>query len=215
MRIIQAVVDSYPRGFWRDLYDRISGAYADLFLEVKNDARTLDLQRMAQLQQIRPFRIDFEMTKVAETHGISCSINEVPNNRWRHAYAVAGSLGITQSYVQAYGEFPPPARFREGLSEASRLPTLAFDNDGEFNDSYEFYGLVTHTPIGRRFDERSCMLGSAQLCVPHPGMEEWAAIVGLPELVAQYPSEQVVEKVSSKGPRFKTQQPTRQRGTGT
>lgn len=203
-RIVSSVVRSFPRDFWTDFHARLVGAYSDLYEEVKNDTNTLELQRPLKLQQDRPFRMDFELTRVAAKHGIVCSVNEIPNNRWRHAFAVSGSLGVTQSYVPEYGEFPQPAVFRESLSNASRFPMLALENDGEFNKEYEFYGLVAHTPLGRGFDETSCKLGAAQLCVSHPGMGAWAANIGLLELAAEYPVEETYQVATSAQPKWKT-----------
>lgn len=203
-KITTAIIQSYPAGFWRELYDRIAGMYADMYEQIKHDGTVLDSQKICKLQQDRPFKIDWVMAEVAKRHGISCSTEAVPNNGWNHAYAVSGNLGITQSYVPTFNDFPQHAKFREALSKASKFPQLEFEDQEAFNKEYEFYGLIAHTPIARRFDEQSCKLGSAQLCIPHPGMNEWALTVGLLELESLYTGRNVAtEIVARKTPSLK------------
>lgn len=197
-RIIQAIVESYPAAFWRELYDRIAIMYLSMYEQIKHDTTVLDSHKLLKLQQDRPFKIDWVMSDVAQRFNIPCTTEAVSDGVWNHAYAVSGSVGLTQSYVQYYGEFPQAARFRQELSKASKFPKLEFAGEKAFNKAYEFYGLVAHSPIARKFDENSCKLASAQLCIPHPGMNEWAATIGLLELESKYAEHKAINNVESR-----------------
>ena len=96
---------------------------------------------------------------------------------------------MTQSYVQAIGELPQPARFRERLANSMKLPRL--DLGDEPSDAFEMrdlYGLVAHNPIGRRFNKDEQRLGMIQFCLPAEDYDAWAVEFTFSEIVSAYPS---------------------------
>jgi hypothetical protein len=151
--------------------------------------------------------MDWELYESANRHGLIATANLLPENQWYHAYVVSGSFGITQSYVQAVGELPHPAKFRERLAEAAACPRLPFDEVKEIFEVKEFYALFAHNPVGRMFSEEHQRLGALSLCIPSKDMRSWVAELSVPELLAYYPAKVAVKKVG-RGPTWKRDQDT-------
>lgn len=155
--------------------------------------------------------MDWELHQAALLHGLAVTAKELPSNKWRHTYATAGSFGLTQSYVPNAGDLPAPAKFREALAEAANCPRLPLDGPEEIYAVKEFYGLIAHTPVGKRFAEDEQKLGTLMLCVPDRTMKAWALAVSVPELIAMYPVDKQAPK-EERGPTWRREKDT---GTGT
>ncbi len=115
---------------------------------------------------------------------------------------IGNSFGITQSYVQALGDLPHPAKFRERLAEAAKCPRLPFDDPEEIFAVKEFYALFAHNPVGRTFTEDHQRLGSLTFCVPSKDMRGWVTEISIPELISFYPARKAARK-SGRGPTWK------------
>jgi len=202
--IIDTVVREIPKGFLMEFGDRVLRAYDDTFESVNNSPTVLHEQRLSRLRALRPFRMDWELVQAASSWGLSVSAEPLAENDWKYAYAVSGSFGLTQSYVQKLGALPRPAKFRDQLANYARMPRLEFDNPSEIYEPRNFYGLLAHNPVGWRFDKDHQKLGSLQFCVPFGGMSGWAFEMSVSELVSRYPV--VTEKVTtdeSRSPKWK------------
>jgi len=209
--ILEQAVVNVPRGFVEEYADRARRAYAEMYAEVAASSTTLEHQRLFKLNQDRCFRMDWELYTAAKAHGLVATANLLPENQWYHAYTVTGSFGITQSYVQALGDLPQPAKFRERLAEAARCPRLPFDDPEEIFAVKDFYALFAHNPVGRTFSEEHQRLGSLMFCVPSKDMRSWAADISVPELLSLYPAAKVARK-ASRAPTWKSRE---KRETGT
>ncbi len=209
--ILEQTVANIPRSFVEEYADRARRAYAETYADVAASPATLEHQRLFKLNQDRCFRMDWELYTCALAHGLVATANLLPENQWYHAYAVSGSFGITQSYVQALGDLPHPAKFRERLAEAARCPRLPFDDPEEIFAVKEFYALFAHNPVGRTFSEEHQRLGSLMFCVPSKDMRGWAADTSVPELLSLYPAAKGVRKVG-RAPTWKARE---KRETGT
>jgi len=145
--------------------------------------------------------MDWELYTCAKEHGVIATSNLLPENQWYHTYAVSGCFGMTQSYVQAVGDLPAPAKFRERLAEAARIFKVK-----------EFYALFAHNPVGRTFTEENQRLGSLMFSVPSKDMRSWVADISVPELLSLYPAKKTTRKVG-RSPTWKA--PEKKSGTGT
>jgi hypothetical protein len=201
-RILEQTVAHVPRAFVEEYHERAKRAYSEEFTEVFHCPRTLDHQRIFKLNQNRCFRLDWELYECAQRHGLIATANLLPENQWYHAYVVSGAFGITQSYVQALGDLPHPAKFRDRLAEAARCPRLPLDDPEEIFAVKEFYALFAHNPVGRAFTEDHQRLGSLMFCVPSKDMRAWVAEISAPELISLYPAKKVVKKIG-RGPTWK------------
>jgi hypothetical protein len=200
--VITQVVNNIPREFVEEYFDRAKRAYSEEFAEVNHNPTTLTHQRIFKLNQDRCFRLDWELYECAKAHGLIATSNLLPENQWYHAYFVSGAFGITQSYVQAFGDLPHPAKFRERLAEAARCPRLPFDDPKEIFALKEFYALFAHNPVGRTFTEEHQRLGALTFCIPSKDMRGWVAALSAPELISFYPAKKGTRKVS-RGPTWK------------
>lgn len=209
--ILENAVTNVPRPFVEEYAERARRAYSEVYAEVAANPATLEHQRIFKLNQDRCFRMDWELYTCAKAHGLIATANLLPENQWCHAYAVSGSFGITQSYVQAVGDLPAPARYRERLAEAAKCPRLPFDDPEEIFAVKEFYALFAHNPVGKTFTEENQRLGSLMFCVPSKDMRSWAADISVAELLALYPATKVTRKVGP-SPTWKARE---KRETGT
>lgn len=209
--VLSEAVRCVPRSFFVEVHDRTRRAYSECYAEVAASRTTLREQRLSRLVQDRCFRMDWELFEAAKAHGLAVTAKELPSNKWRHAYAAVGPFGLTQAYVQRIGDLPQPARYRDELAEAARMPRLPLDDPSEIYAPRTFYALLAHNPVGRRFDEDQQRLGSLMFCVPHSDMKSYAVAIGVPELLARYP----VEKKDAGRTALPTWKQQTKRDTGT
>jgi len=187
--LAEQVVINIPRGFLDEIQRRTSAAYQDQFQQVDHDPTTVQEQRLARLIQDRFFRMEWELSQAAKAQGMPATSKPLPENSWQHTYVSTGAFGLTQSYVTAMGVLPQPAKFRDDLAQAARIPRFPIDDPKEIYELKKFYGLFAHNPIGRTFSERDQKLGSLQLCIPYHDMKGWALEISVVELLAHYPVE--------------------------
>lgn len=168
---------------------RLPAAYDAVFAEVHSDPTTLAEHKLNKLIATRCFRIDWELHEAAKKHGLAVTAKPLPENTWHYTYISTGGFGLTQSYVQKMGSLPQPAKFRENLASASKMPRLPIDDVSEIYAAKDFYGLLAHNPVGQKFDEDSQKMGGLQLCVPFPDMKGWALEISVAELLSHYATE--------------------------
>lgn len=198
-----AAIDSLPKVFIEELIKRAEMTYAQCYADLKDDPLTLPEQRSAKLKDDRFYRMERELSEAAKKHGLAITARALPENTHHFVYVVSGVFGLTQSYVQAMGEMPNPAKFRESLSSAAAIPRLPIDDLAEIYSPRKFYGLFAHNPIGKRFDDELQKLGTIQLCVPFPEMSGWADEISLNELLSLYPADATIKKVAERAPTWK------------
>lgn len=204
--ILAIIVGDTPRDFWADGLTGARQAYPDVFQQVRHDPNLIDDQRIDFLYQSRHFRMEHLLKRLAERHGVAYSPTLLVDNGRKYVFASKGRVGITQAYVPAIGDMPKPARFRERHSALNAIvaaPSFDFGLEpAELLLPKQFYGVITHNPVGRRFEEVDQALGMIQFCVPVAGCTSWAAQFTLHEIVAAY----AVEKPEAKperGPDWK------------
>jgi hypothetical protein len=135
-------------------------------------------QKIDDLLQRRHFKMEKLIVDLANRHGLSHSLSVILQNNRRHAYVFKGDVAMTQSYVQAIGMMPQPAKFRERLAGSMGLPRLMPN----------LYGLIAHNPIGRRFRADEQKLGMIQFCLPSADCRSWAIEFTVTEILDAYPS---------------------------
>ncbi len=182
------IIQNIPAQFWRDLRSLAVIVYADVFAEVSADKNVLADQKIDDLLQRRHFRMEKLIIDLAGKHGLLHSMSLIVQNNRRHAYVFSGGVAMTQSYVQAIGELPQPAKFRERLARSMGLPRLDLGDEpaGAFVMP-NLYGLITHNPVGRRFYPEEQKLGMIQLCLPSSDFKTWAAELTVAEILDTYP----------------------------
>ena len=186
---ITMLVRDTPEEYWSELRSRSIIIYADAFAEVANDAGLMLEQKIDFLLQRRHFRMEKLLVDLAMRHGLSHSMSLIVQNSRRHAYVFNGDVGMTQSYVQAIGSLPQPAKFRERLANNMELPRLDLGDEPEGAFIMrKLYGLVAHNPIGRRFNEEEQKLGMIQFCLPSVDCKAWAIEFSVMEITSAYPS---------------------------
>lgn len=183
------IVRDIPMAFWSDLRTLAVIAYADTFAEVDADKNVLPDQKIDDLLQRRHFRMEKLIIDLAIRHSLSHSMSLIVQNNRRHAYVFKGDVGMTQSYVQAIGMMPQPAKFRERLANSMELPRLDLGDepDGAFL-MRKLYGLIAHNPIGRRFRADEQKLGMIQFCLPAADCRAWAVEFTVTEILGAYPA---------------------------
>jgi hypothetical protein len=183
------IVRDIPMAFWSDLRPLAVIAYADTFAEVDADRNVLPDQKIDDLLQRRHFRMEKLIVDLAVRHGLSHSMSLIVQNNRRHAYVFNGDVAMTQSYVQAIGMMPQPAKFRERLASSMELPRLDLGDepDGAFL-MRTLYGLIAHNPIGRRFRADEQKLGMVQFCLPAADCRAWAVEFTVAEILDAYPA---------------------------
>ena len=201
--ILSTVVRDIPREFWEDMRARTRQTYLDAFHRTQNETNLLDQQRLASLYQSRHFRMEHLLHAVAAAHDMACSATLLVENKCHYVYASRGAIGLTQAYVPSIGEMPKPARFRERHSAINRIitaPQLDFGLEApELLEAKEFYGLIAHNPVGKRFTVEDQTLGMIQLCVPDAGCSSWAAQFTVHEIIAAY----TTDTKADRGPEWK------------
>jgi len=186
--ITRQVVSQIPKGFLEEFYQRTERAYLDEFAEMKHKTARIESQKRFNLIDERWYRIDHELFEVAERFGMTVIAHPLPENTWRYVYASCGKFGFTQSYVRKTGDLPKPARFRERLASAARMPMLPLTEAKDVYEVKDFYAIFTHNPIGDKFSEDHQKLGSLMFSVPHQDMKGWAINISVPELITAYPA---------------------------
>ena len=186
---ITMIVRDIPLTFWSDLRALAIIGYADVFAAVDADKNILPSQKIDDLLQRRHFRMEKLIVDLAIRHGLSHSTSVIPQNSRHHAYVFSGDVAMTQSYVQAIGSLPQPAKFREQLANSMDLPRLDLGDEPE--DAFvmrNIYGLIAHNPIGRRFHVEEQKLGMIQFCLPASDCRAWAVEFTVTEILEAYPA---------------------------
>jgi hypothetical protein len=183
------IVRDIPYQFWSDLRALSIIAYAEVFAEVDADRKIIEAQKIDDLLQRRHFKMEKLVVDLAMRHGLSHSVSVITQNNRCHAYVYGGDVGMTQSYVQAIGSLPQPAKFRERLANSMAIPRLDLGDepDGAFI-MRNLYGVIAHNPVGRRFRAEDQKLGMVQLCVPAIDCKAWAAEITVAEIIDSYPA---------------------------
>jgi len=186
---LEILVSDTPTEFWDDLSSIGKNIYADAYAEVKNDSSVILEQKIDYLLQRRHFRMEKLLVDLAVRYNLSHSMSLISQNNRRHALVYNGDVSMTQSYVQAIGDLPQPAKYREKLANAMTLPRL--DLGDEPKNTFimrELYGLIAHNPVGRRFQEDHQKLGMIQFCLPSKDCKKWAMELSIPEIISAYPA---------------------------
>jgi hypothetical protein len=187
-RVIRAAIGNVPRAFLEELHSRAQRAYPDVFAAVAADPTCLPEQQIDKLLQDRHFRMEWELLEAAKAHGLVSTARQITENKRKHAFVSAGTFALTQAYVQAMGDLPQPAKYRDSLAAAARCPRLPLDDPSEIYRMRDFYALLANNPVGRRFTEEDQQLGTLSFCVPYRDMKGWAVEMTVLELLAAYPT---------------------------
>jgi hypothetical protein len=192
--IVSTVVRDTQREFWRDIRAGARQTYSDVFEEIRNDANIAPEQRIDMLYQVRHFRMEHLLARIARQYGWLATATLLVDNNRHYVYVSQGAIGLTQAYVSAIGAMPQPARYRERhalINELERTPRLDL-GDGPVPQvafGKEFYGLLAHNPIGKRFEAAEQALGMIQVCVPKKDMLEWLVELTIEEIIGGYETE--------------------------
>lgn len=183
------VVRDTPMAFWSDLRALAIIAYANAFADVDADKNVLPDQKIDDLLQRRHFKMEKLLVDLASRHGLAHSMSLIVQNGRRHAYVFKGDVAMTQSYVQAIGSMPQPAKFRERLANSMDLPRLDLGDEPDAAFVMPtLYGLIAHNPIGRRFRSDEQKLGFIQFCLPAADCQAWAVEFTVTEILDAYPA---------------------------
>jgi hypothetical protein len=165
-------------------------AYIDVFSQIKNDPNMVLEQRIDRLRQDRHFRMEHVLSSLSDRHGIAKSHTSLAENSQHYVYAAKGDIGMTQSYVPTIGDLPKPARYWERLASANDIPRLDLgDEPPEVLIGKQYYGLIAHNPVGRKFDADEQKLGMVQFCVPSQDSKIWALELSIEDLTSAYPED--------------------------
>ena len=211
---ITMIVSNLPSQFWVDLRSMAIIAYAEAFAAVEADKNVLPDQKIDDLLQRRHFKMEKLIVDLAIKHGLSHTMSLIVQNNRRHAYVFNGDVAMTQSYVQAIGSMPQPAKFRERLANSMGLPRLDLGDEPEGAFVMpELYGLIAHNPIGRRFSMEEQKLGMIQFCIPSGDCKAWAVEFTVTEILDAYPAAPKKD-VAKRSLQWKNQQNNKGSGTG-
>lgn len=183
------IIRDIPEQFWVDLRALSMITYSEAFASAFADKALLPQQKIDYLLQRRHLMMEKLLVETAGKHGISYSTTAIPENGRHHAYVFAGDVGMTQSYVQAIGSLPQPAKYRKQLANAMDLPRLDLGDEpkGALNVPH-LYGVLAHNPVGKKFTLEAQKLGNIQFCVPARDCRGWAAEITIAEIFDAYPA---------------------------
>jgi hypothetical protein len=187
---LSVLTEDTPEALWRRLEERSRFTYGDAFNAVKADPVLLEEQRAQKLYQERFFKMEYQFVAAAKENGVAASPNLIGENLCYYAYVARGRFGMTQSYVSVSGEIPKPAAFRKQLAEMAefkrvlRLPLS--DESVDLITPKSVYGILIHSPVGRRFNEEEQKLGALGLFIPYDDCSGWAAQFAVSEIIAAY-----------------------------
>lgn len=188
--VIRALVACVPSPFWETLQARTRQTYRDCFEEARHNPQILGSQKPDWLLQHRHFRMENVLEAVARDYALAVSESLVVSNSRRYVIVGCGAMLVTQSYVPTLTGVPTPARFREQhsmMNEISASPQLKLGDQPEvLLGKKDFYGIVTHNPIGSHFSETDQSLSMIQFSVPEPGCADWIAQLPFQEIIAAY-----------------------------
>ncbi len=188
--ILSTVARDLPKQFWSDIREGAQRLYADSYHQVRADPTLVENQRIDVLLQLRHFRMENLLKTVAEKHGVPCSPNILERNGRHYVYATRGAIGMTQSYVPTIGAMPKPAKYLQRHAALNAIPhspqLMLGDVPPEVFLGKDFFGLLAHNPVGKRFTERDQTLSMIQFCVPVEDHSEWAAEITITEILATY-----------------------------
>jgi hypothetical protein len=188
--VIRTLVTFVPSPFWSTLQARTRQTYRDCFEEARHNPQILASQKPDWLLQHRHFRMESVLQAVARDYGLAVSESLIVTNSRRYVLVGCGPMLVTQSYVQTLADVPTPARFRERhskMNEISASPQLKLGDQPEvLLEKKDFYGIVTHNPIGNQFSEIDQALSMIQFSVPEPGCNDWIAQFTFQEIIAAY-----------------------------
>lgn len=202
--VLEAITLSSPKAYWRDCRGAIRQAYMDAFQQVANDPNLVDAQRIHKLHQDRHFRMEHTFFDIASKHKLPASPTLLQDNGYTYVYVATARIGFTQSYVPYIGALPHPAKYWEKLAEGTGIPRLALCDEPEgIMGIRNFYGLLTHNPVGKRFTEEDQKLGMIQFSVPSMDAKEWVVELAIEEIVSAYPQAPTQEEKVERTPRFK------------
>ena len=190
---LTAILEDMPKKWWEALEDRSRFAYGDSFSAVKSDKSLLDDQRQQKLYHERYFKMEYELISVSKENGVPASATLIGENLCHYAYAGRGRVSATQSYVPISGDMPKPAAFRKQLAHMAdfqRVLRLPFDDEPfELVTPKSVFGILLHSPVGRRFTEDEQKLGALGYFIPYKDFSGWAASFAVAEIIAAYPVE--------------------------
>lgn len=202
--ILSTIIRDFPQKFWEEAKRRTQQTYLDVFYQVQLDPNVVAEQRLDKLYQDRHFRMEHLLAILADEHGLAQTSTLLTENNRHYVYATKGNIGLTQVYVPAIGSMPKPARFRErhaALSNIPKFPRLDLgDEPPEVLLGKDFYGLLAHNPVGKRFTEREQRLGMMQFCIPVNDCSRWAVELAIEEIVSAYQVAAPAEKVDRRLP---------------
>jgi len=188
--ILSTIVRDIPKSFWEDARTRARQTYLDIYHEIAAYPNMLTEQRLEMLNQVRFFRMEHLLSVLAQEHGFTWSAKLLTENSHHYVYATLGAVALTQTYVPAIGDMPKPAKFRDKLAamnEIAARPRLALGDEAPaIFATKEFYGLLAHNPVGKRFNESDQRLGMIQFCVPAPLCVKWEAQFAIEEIVSAH-----------------------------
>lgn len=191
--IVSTIVRDTQRAFWEDVRTGTRRTYSDVYEEIRNEPNVIHEQRMDKLYQVRHFRMEHLLATIAQKYDWAYTSTLLVENHRCYVYVTKGAIGLTQAYIPAIGAMPQPARYRErhaALNDIVRVPRLDLgDEPREVMLGKDFYAILAHNPVGKRFAETDQRLGMIQVCVPTKDMSEWAVELSIEEIIGEYKSE--------------------------
>jgi hypothetical protein len=211
--VLSTVVADTPHAFWHRLAERTKFAYGDAYSSVAGDPSLLEEQRSQKLFQERYFKLEYGLISAARESGVPASAQLIGTNLCYYAYAGRGRIGLTQSYVQVSGDMPSPAAFRTQLAEMAEFTRTSRldlgDEPRELILPKQVFGVVLHSPVGRKFTEGDQKLGAMGFFVAYKDYSGWAAQLAVSEILAAYKPAAVEERDDRAAP---TRKPIKKSG---
>lgn len=179
-----------PPAFWRAATSKMRWAYGDGFESVEKDPRVLKNQKPAKLLDERFYLAERALNDAALEGGLITSGQTVPINGWVYTFVRSGPVCLIQSYVPTPADFARSAKFKEQHASLNRFlsrPQFAFgDVSPEIFDIAQVAGIITHGPLGKRFDSDSQKLGFLNFAVPSEDYKKWEINIPVTEIVGLF-----------------------------
>ncbi len=176
--------------FWKRLTNWFEWAYSDAYQGVANDPNILPDQRSAKLLDDRFYFAEKALQSSAKESGLITSGQKIAINNWNYTLVRAGGVCMVQSYIQSPAEMARSAKFREthaAVNSFVNSPQLALgDVEPSIFDVAKVNGIITHGPIGKRFEEDDQQLAFLNFSIPDESCSVWGINISVAEIIVRF-----------------------------
>ncbi|WP_434623830.1 hypothetical protein [Azospirillum sp. B2RO_4] len=207
--VLRVIAEDTNIEFWQKLKQSAIAIYPDSFETSANDVRVMPTRARFRIQDDRHTFMDKAMFDAATASGM-LPVDELNRqNRWRYTFIRSGRITMTQKRIKDEDAMATPSSFRRLLAlpnELARQMTLGLPGDVNAITPSYLNGVIVHGPIDpAASSEGFKRLGFIKFAVPDRHFTEWAATLGVDEIIVEMQNQ---AKRASRGGKSDRRTPT-------